>query len=450
MEPGPVEECGPDGSKHAHDDEFRDGAGVTVLAWIAAVCAGLGSVYWLGNLLLALRVVRSVRVLGGARLRQPESWPAVSLIIPACNEVEAIEAALRSRLADDYPALEIVLVDDRSTDGTGAIVDQLAAEDARIRVVHVHELPAGWVGKPHALLRGTELATGEWLLFSDADVHVAPGTLRRAIAYARAHRLDHLALVPELWPAGFWLDVVLATFVRSLALGARLWAIPDPRSTAAFGVGAFNLVRRSAYEHTPGFEWLRLEIVEDAALGQMLKHAGARSAVLNGRGLLGLRWYESVAAMARGAEKSVFGALGRFSFLRLAAGCAAFLLLELAPFVSATLAAIVASFGAGAIETRLLGVLCASGVAFACVAQLTLWIWINGLRGGTQRTAAARGILPATRRVLAALLFPLGALIAVGIGLRAGWLAVRRGGLLWRGTLYPTDLLKPGARFRLR
>lgn len=369
-------------------------------------------------LVLAIRVVRAVPVLSRLHVPDPLRWPSVSLVIPARDEAASIEAAVRSRLVDDYPALQVVLVDDRSTDGTSAIVDRLAATDPRVEALHIRELPADWIGKVHALQRGTEVATGEWLLYSDADVHAAPGTLRRCIAYALERDLDHVAVLPELWRTTFILDVVLATFVRVLCIGARFWSVHDSRSSAAMGVGAFNLVRRSAYERTAGFRWLKLEVVDDAALGQMLKQAGARAAILNGRGCLGLHWYSSLADMARGGEKSVFSGLGQFSLIRLLTICTAVLLLELSPLP--------ALWPLGLTWLTALG---AAGTAAALAAQAIPWLWLNG-------------------RVLPVLLFPLAAVLGVSMTLRAGILAVWRGGLLWRGTLYPLKMLRAGARLK--
>jgi glycosyltransferase involved in cell wall biosynthesis len=164
-----------------------------------------------------------------------------------------MEPGIRTRMADGYPELEIVLVDDRSEDETGAIADRLASEDPRVKAVRVTELPEDWLGKQHALQHGVEAATGDWLLFSDSDVLFEPGTLRRAVAYCEYRQRDHLAVMPELLPRGFLLDTVLAVFVRTLTVAGRLWQVEDPKSRAALGSGSFNLVRRSAFDLTPGF-----------------------------------------------------------------------------------------------------------------------------------------------------------------------------------------------------
>ncbi len=176
---------------------------------------------WLAIGTAIVRAILTVPKLAALPLEEDRAWPRVTIVVPACNEAASLEAALEAKLRDGYPNLEIVLVDDRSTDGTGVLADRLAARDPRIRVVHVAELPPGWLGKLHAMHRGVAEATGEWLLFSDADVHLEPGTLQRAIAWAERRGLDHVAAFPQLRPVSFWLDATLSFFVRLVCLGLR-------------------------------------------------------------------------------------------------------------------------------------------------------------------------------------------------------------------------------------
>ena len=250
------------------------------MLWWSYVVLGLA--YWLYSLVAVIRVVRTVPRLASLTPRDDGRWPRVSHIVPACNEADQLGTAVRSRLEEGYPDAEFLLVNDRSTDDTGVLCDRFAATDARVRVLHIDDLPPHWLGKVHALHRGTRLATGDWLLFSDADVHLRPGTLRRAITYCEQHGLDHLAVFPDIWRGTRMLDITLAMFLRLSCLAIRPRALADPRSRAAIGCGAFNLVRRSAFARTPGFEGLRLDVVDDVALGQMLKQHGARSGVMNG------------------------------------------------------------------------------------------------------------------------------------------------------------------------
>jgi glycosyltransferase involved in cell wall biosynthesis len=387
----------------------------------------LGCVYWTWILWGTLRLVRRVPVLRSEAPREPEQWGRLSVIVPACNEGPHLETAARTLLAQDYPDLELILVDDRSTDETGEIVDRLATADPRVRALHVTELPGGWLGKVHALNYGVELAAGEWMLMTDADVHFQPGVLRRAVAICEDRGLDHLAVAPDLKPAGFLLDAMVAAFLRTFCVAMRCWKVSDPGSRAYIGVGAFNLVRRAAYDRTDGFPWLRLEVADDVGLGLMLKRAGARSSLANGRGLVGVRWYHSLADMARGGEKG-YASIGHCRLWRMAAVAAALLGMELAPLV-----AIVPLVGLGTVVgfgSPIGTVLLAAGLAMLAAAVASIVIIHRWTR------------FP----LLPGLAFPLAAPIGAALLLRAGLLGAWRGGAVWRGTLYPSEALRRGSR----
>lgn len=398
---------------------------MTIPEWLLTVFFSIGCLYWLAMLVFSLRLVRRVPVLSAVAVSEPARLPRLSVLIPACNEADTLEEAMQSRLSENYPDIEFILVNDRSTDATGRIIDDLAASNPRIRALHIDKLPSGWLGKVNALQTAVSHATGEWLLFIDADVHLAPGTLRRAVAWCLQRDREHLAVFPEFWSSTFVLDAVMASFLRLGCVGARAWAVEDERSSASVGVGAFNLVRRDALARTPGLEWLRLEVVDDVALGQMLKQHGVRTSVANGRGMVQLHWYRNVPEMARGAEKNAFAALGRFSYARLLAFSAAYSLLELSPLI--TLACSALSFPATVSMVAI--VLGLTGLIAALAAIATLCRWLR-------------------RPVLPGLLFPIGACVFTFVMLRSAYLAWRRGGLLWRGTLYPLEQLRAGARFR--
>lgn len=363
-------------------------------------------------------MVRTVARLASLTPRDDGHWPRVSHIVPACNEAGQLYTAVRSRLDEGYPDAEFLLVNDRSTDDTGALMDRLAATDARVHVLHIDDLPAGWLGKVHALHRGTQLATGEWLLFSDADVHLQPATLTRVLTYCEQHGLDHLAVLPDFWRGTRMLDITMAMLLRIICLALRPQALANPRSRAAIGAGAFNLVRADAFARTPGFEGLRLDVIDDLALGQMLKQHGARSGVMNGRGYVGVLWYKSLWDMARGAEKAALVSFAAFSIVRLTVICFVLLMLELAPFV-----------GVFVIGRPALQAVAAGGIVCAVVAQLIPSAWFG-------------------RPLWPALFAPVAAILSVALLMRAGWLTIWRGGMLWRGTRYPMEMLRRGARLR--
>jgi cellulose synthase/poly-beta-1,6-N-acetylglucosamine synthase-like glycosyltransferase len=155
---------------------------------------------------------------------------------------------LSTLAALDYPNLEIIAVDDRSQDSTGAILEEYARNHERFRAVHVKELPAGWLGKPHALQRAYEVSNGEWLLFTDADVRFTPDVLRRAASLAKERALDHLTLFGDVEMHGFWETTLLTFFGMAFHLSTDPYRVSNPNSWTYVGVGAFQLVKRSAYQ----------------------------------------------------------------------------------------------------------------------------------------------------------------------------------------------------------
>jgi hypothetical protein len=389
---------------------------VLLIVYIAAACA-----YWLWIARAMWLVRRGVPRLIDARPPDPARWPRLSVLIPACNEADRIEPAARTLLAEDYPDLELVFIDDRSDDATGAIIDRLAAEDPRVKAIHVRELPEGWLGNVHALDRGFAESSGEWVLLTDADIHFECGTLRRAVAYAEAERLDHLAALPELVPTSFFLDAVILMFLRQFLAAVQPWAVSDPRSPAYVGVGAFNLVRREAFASTEGFEWLRMETADDMGVGLLMKTSGKRCGIVGARGYLSLQWYRTLGEAARGAERG-WSTVMRFSIVRAIALALVSLLVQASP----VLALVPLAWE----ETRPIGCAGLAVTAAFVASALPLRGW--GRRGLWLRAFATPLVSP----------------VVVFALLRAGYLGWRRGGATWRGTVYPNELLRAGARVK--
>lgn len=382
-----------------------------------AAVAAIGCVAWFAQAGLLFRHLSRLRTISDLQPRTPDSWPSVSAIIPSRDEERSITGALRSRLADDYPDLRLVVVDDRSTDSTPRLIEALAREDERIVSLRIDELPQGWLGKVHALDRGVEAARGEWLLISDADVHMAPGGLRKAVAYCEDEGLDFLALVPEFRSESFIVNVLWTVFMRTLGTFVDPGAVRDPRSKVAMGSGAFMLARRSTFDRTPGYEHLRLDTTDDISLGVMMKAAGARCDFANGRGIARISIYGSLREFFRGVEKNA-GSLVRAPFAAVAGVLVVAGFFELSPFLA---------LASGVTWARWLGIAAASAATAAALAAL----WRN------------------TRMVLPALLWPIGwLLVSAGI-LRAAWLLHRRGGIAWRETFYTREQLLEGQKFRM-
>lgn len=345
----------------------------------------------------------------------PSPAPRLSVIVAARDEAEHIGAAMRTLLALDYPAdggaFEVIAVDDRSSDGTGAILDALAAADPRLRVVHVTELPTGWLGKNHALHAAAATARGDWILFTDADCFLAPDLLRRAIGHAERRRLDHLVLGPKPIGGSPLMRVLLAFFALSFSLSTRPWRAADPQRSEHTGIGAFNLVRASVLRSLGGLERIRLRPDDDIKLGKLIKQTGHRQAFAEGSGLITVPWYATARGMIKGLEKNAF------PFLDYS--------------VPLTVAAILATLVVNLLPWLLLPF--TSGLAFAC--SLTVVLLSVALCGAT----AVRTLgFPAWY----GLGFPLGVLLMTLTVANSMWRVLRDGGVRWRGTLYPLAELK--------
>jgi len=215
--------------------------------WFLILLFGFAAIFWLTyGLRVVLTTARLPRLLQTDAASDAEC-PTISILFAARDEEEKLPDALKTLLSLDYPKYEIVAVDDRSTDSTPEILRRQAEKDARLNVVRIDELPAGWLGKPHALQKGYEVSSGEWLLFTDADVQLRTDTLRRAISLIRQRKLDHLTLMCKLVMETFWEKAALTFFALGLFLMADPHGLEDERSKSYAGVGAFQLLRRTAY-----------------------------------------------------------------------------------------------------------------------------------------------------------------------------------------------------------
>lgn len=372
------------------------------------VLLGLSALYWLAAAVTVGWSRARLPVLSALPQRALERWPTVSIIIPARDEGAHVREALRAKLADGYPALQVLVVDDRSSDDTGAQARALG--DPRVEVTRIDALPEGWLGKVHALQRGVEASTSEWLLFSDADVHLAPGTLARTIAWAEERQLDFIGALPSVHagtPGVVW---ALQSFMRLIILGARLPLVERADSSAAMGVGAFNLVRRSALAKSPGLAWLKMEIADDMGVGVMLKKSGARCAATVAGDAVSLQFYPSVRAMTKALEKN--GAQAPWPAM-----------------VLGNLALATAELGFYAGFFTSLWWASALVWLLAAVTDFTLATWLRAPRWPA--VLPGLGVLPLTFAVA-----------------RSSIMATLRGGVVWRGTFYSTAAVRAGQRIK--
>ncbi len=365
---------------------------------IWAVMVGIPSLWFIG---------RSLKRMSD-RVPEPDSWPTVSVVVPARDEGHKIEAGLKSLLASDYPSLEVIALDDRSRDETGAIMDRLA-NDARLNVIHITELPHGWLGKNHALQIGQQRSTGEWILFTDGDVVYQRDTIRRSVRYAVATGLDHLPMYPSIESEGIFEAAFVAAFGVIFAAGTQPWLVPTRWMRAYAGVGAFNLVRRSALERANGFEPIRLDILDDVKLGKMLKQTGSKAEVLRSGDAIRIRWQQSAWACITGLEKNAF-ASANYSIRELLVICGVTCAVFCGPLAG--------TLFAGNARTGYVAAAVLSHMLFGFSAQLfghSFWLF--------------------------PMLVPAG-LAFVFAFLRSGWITLRQGGVRWRDTFYPLELLR--------
>ena len=368
--------------------------------------ASLTLLLWLLLTLDWLLGVRQVDRLDVAVTEQ--ELPTLSVVIPALNEEGAIEASLQSVLRQEYPGLEVIAINDRSTDRTGAILDRMQTAYSQLQVVHIETLPAGWLGKNHALYLGAQQAKGEWLLFTDADVKFEAGALSAAVTYAVEHGLEHLTAIPHMTARGPLLKSFVAAFM--LLFSYKVLRFSGRLTDEHIGLGAFNLLRRRAYETVGGHVPIALRPDDDLMLGKLMKRAGFRQRVVFAAELLQVEWYRGVKEAVRGLNKNAFAGLGySLPLVLLVAGT--LVVTHILPFFTVF-------FTAGWTQ-----------VVYALVLLNILLVYALGAR------------FTKLSPVYAAL-HPLGTAILVYATLESAVRALWQGGIFWRGTFYSLRDLK--------
>ena len=393
--------------------------------------------YWIAGVILAVawasRIVDAALGMPSvADVSRPE-WdrnpvsssgnPRVSIIVPARNEEATIEPALRTLLSLDYDNYEVIAVNDRSTDRTGEImegiqnnphVSQIQGEVGHpsLRVIHHNELPSGWLGKTHAMWTAANQATGDWLLFTDADVLFKPDSVRRALAYAESEPADHVVLIPRMIMKRPGEYMMIAFFQIMFMFVHRPWKVADPRTDDHMGVGAFNLVRRRVYEAVGTYEALRMEVLDDMKLGKVVKNAGYAQRNVFGADLISIRWAHGAFGVMNNLTKNFFAVLS-FQWWRTVIAAVGLAFVNLGPFF---------------------GIWLAHGWArlpYAIALASLLFIYIG---------MSWRSGVPAYYFFL----HPVSAAMFIYTLLRSMVVTLRNDGIEWRGTKYPLEELRRG------
>lgn len=384
--------------------------------WIAGSILGLVWSWRLADAALGMRKIADVsRPEWDRKPATPDGNPRVSIIVPARDEEADIAEALTRLLALDYEDYEVIVVDDRSTDRTGEIIDRIAAgakAHGRLKVIHVNSLPAGWLGKTHAMWTAAKQASGDWLLFTDADVLFKPDSLRRALAYAEAEPADHVVLLPRMIMKRPGEKMMIAFFQTLFVFGHRPWKVADPKAKDHMGMGAFNLVRRRVYDAIGSYERLRMEVLDDMKLGKVVKNAGYAQRNVFGEDLISVRWARGAMGVVRNLTKNFFAVMS-FQWPRLLLSCFALAFLNLLPF---------------------LGIWLANGwarlpYAVALASMFLIYVGVSW-----------KSAVPSYYFVL----HPVSTALFVYTMLLSMILTLSRGGVVWRGTFYPLDELRRG------
>jgi glycosyltransferase involved in cell wall biosynthesis len=380
------------------------------LFWTIAL--GSAALLWVYGMLDAAWGLRTFVSVADVTPLEDADCPRVSILFAARDEAQKLPAALATFLTMDYPRYEIVAVNDRSQDDTEQILKSAAANNPRLKIFSVQDLPAGWLGKPHALQKAYEQSTGEWLIFTDADVQFAPSLLRSAVALARKKSWDHLTLSGRTDMFTLGEKIAMTFFGLAFLMSVRPWRVSDPRSSAFAGIGMFQLIRRSTYEAIGTHRRLAMEVVDDMKLGKLVKQEGFYSAVATANNEISVHWHSGMRNIIRGTTKNFFAFAG-FSFWTAGAQMFGLLMMCVVPWIA---------------------LFFAHGwpLIFSCICVgLALLLHVGAC-------------LEFKLSPLYALTFPIGALIFVWMQARSMMVTLWTGGITWRGTFYPLEELKRG------
>jgi len=370
------------------------------------------ALFWIAH---GLRMAVGARTLWWLKTFPPATdaeCPRVSLLFAARDEEEKLPLALETLRGIDYPALEVIAANDRSSDRTGPILNAAKERDPRLKVVNITELPPGWLGKPHALQRGYEASSGEWLLFTDADVCFGADAIRRAVSVIQAKHLDHLTLMTHVEMHGFWEKTVLTFFGFGFHLATNPGGVSDPQSRSYVGIGAFQMVKRTAYQASGTHQRLAMEVLDDMKLAKIVKLSGFRSGLSIAQDFVTVRWHAGIGNIVRGVTKNFFA---------------------------------VAEFRLLVVALQLMGIICTNILPFLALSFVRGWLLGLALLS----IAIALSFHALTAWVMRvspwyALTQPIGAAIFGYMLLRSTVVTLWRGGIIWRETFYPLEELRRG------
>lgn len=339
--------------------------------------------------------------------RQP---PLVSIIVPACNEEETIKEGLESLLNLQYPNIEIVLVNDRSSDKTGEIMKEIEFNHTHVHYIEIKDLPDGWLGKVHSAWEGSKKASGEWLLFTDADITYHPKALNYVMNLLNTKQCDHLTIAPKIIAKSLWLKAIMLMLKLNLFIFLRPQFMHRKSSSAGMGIGAFNILKKEVYQEIGGHEAIRLCVDDDVMLGKLVKKKGYIPYFALGQEFIAVEWYKSLPEMFRGLSKNA-----------------------LPPFLYSLTLMILSFVGTAIIYlSPYMGVFLYEGM-YRLIAGISLFIILGFFMMNDHFSKES---------VVLAIIFPVVYILFVYLLFYGGMRVKLLGGVQWRDTFYSINLLK--------
>ncbi|CAN5896380.1 hypothetical protein BH23PLA1_BH23PLA1_08120 [soil metagenome] len=400
-----------------------------ILAWIVVALTALVALIWfaltarLGFIMRRERFLKPVQ--GPVPTLAEAETTAIDLIVAAHNEEREIEACVRSLLAQDYPSLRITVVNDQSTDATGAILDRLASEARAggghpLRIVQGVERPEGWLGKTWALQQGLEGIEADWLLFVDGDMKLHPKAVLTAFQAGQDTGADLVSILPGVRCESFWQKVAAIELSLMISHIYPLARINNQNRPEALAAGGFLMVRRELYEGVGGHEAVRREIVEDIQLARRIKGAGGRLLVKGAPDLASTHMYGTLGEIWRGLRKNAYAGM-EYQIYKYVTGAIGAIWLAWTPLL-ALIWGLAQGFGESGLTTAPL-------IAVGLLGILA------------QATAAAPFVWALRLPIAYAFSLPVGISLYVAIASSSVW-HHRRGRILWKDRQFSTQTLR--------
>jgi cellulose synthase/poly-beta-1,6-N-acetylglucosamine synthase-like glycosyltransferase len=376
---------------------------------------------WIIFLSFAYFAIKNLKTLDSfGRHKSSSDLPSLSIVLAVKDESSEIQDTLERILATNYRSLEVIVVNDRSQDNTKQIIEKVAQSHKNLKAITITELPPGWLGKVHALSVGVKYATGDYILFTDGDVKLNQEVLSSSVLLCEQKSLDHLTIIPHVPCPTFFLDLLVMTSKVLFTMTARPWLPIDNRPLKTIvGIGPFNLVRKSYFEKTQGFEWLKMDVADDVALSHLIAKDGGRSLYIQAADFGPIfPWYKDAIHMMHGLEKNIVGGFANYK-------------ISLVMFVSSAAIAplLLILFGLLSLNSQLFVL-----ATLILLINLIFSIFLKKYLGN---------------RFMTVFLFPLGLALLGGILIRSAIICFRNGGIYWSGTFYPIEELRKGTRIKL-